>query len=74
MSENNGVDLYQFSIAPVIKKGKPALMIRRFFCNEEELKKILDTIMTTGKVEFKAIVTFNNPFLAKARLKELGMI
>jgi hypothetical protein len=63
-----------FYIQPLVKNGKKCLLIRRFISNEKEMGDILNEIITTGKLDMHVIIMFKNPFMAKARLKQLGFL
>lgn len=64
----------RFFVAPIMKNGKPGLLIRRSFADDADIKKIIETVFADGKIEIKAIVKFRDPFQAKLRLKEIGLM
>lgn len=64
----------RFFVAPIIKNGKPCLLIRRSFQNEKEIKDIIKTILEEKQIEIKAVVVLRDPFTAKMRLKKLNLI
>jgi hypothetical protein len=63
-----------FFITPIIKNGKPTLLIRRSFSNQEEINVILKDILKNGKINIDVEVSFKDPLTAKIRLKKLGML
>lgn len=63
-----------FAIAPIIKNGRPGLLIRTSISTDEEIRKILNAILKDGHIEIRAIVAFRKPVFARARLRQLGLI
>ena len=74
MPQENNSNTKNFCIAPIMKDGKPTLIIRKTFTTKNEINNILRDILTNGFIEIKAIVKFRDPLSAKIRLKKLGLI
>lgn len=64
----------KFFIAPFVKNGSPALLLRTAICNRDEISEILRALFQTNRVEIRAVISFRDPFTARARLKEIGLI
>jgi hypothetical protein len=73
MSEEDAIQK-RFFVAPLMRDGKPALHIRRIFTDDAEIKELIDTIFANGSIEIKAVIKFRDPFQAKIRLKEIGLL
>jgi len=54
--------------------GKPALLIRTFVVDKEEMKRILVDTYKKGSLKIEGILIFRNPQMAILKAKELQVI